>query len=473
MTDENQRKKERTPFEYFGGDEQKWHSFEEFVNVTYKFNPRKRENMLIKDFNETKSKEWIQRNLNDTKYISKFMYNYIVNNLQFAESELKRKVYNINGQATSVLRHYWGLKKDREESDKHHAQDAIVIACTTSNNVKKVSDYARRKILHINNELIDTQTGEIIDKKYNVDISIKAPWPKFREEVEARMEDADNNGQLYTLVHGEFHNYDDIDVTKIKPIFVSRMPERKITGRAHKDTMRSQKFIKQGENFTVVKKSLQAISKQEIEAIVQNKTFEKLYLSDKAMYNDIYEKMKEAKFDAKKAFTEEYRKYSKKGNCPIVRSIKVPALGSTGVKLKNNSIAENANMIRVDVFEKDSKYYLVPIYVSDFVRKQLPNKAIVANKNEDKWTEMTEAYNFRFSLYPNDLVKIKKKDEKEFYAYYNSTHRGTAAINLLAVNGEKKIEGIGVKKLEIFEKYQVDVLGNISKVKGEKREGVN
>lgn len=473
LTDENQRKKEKTPYEYFGENKERWHQFEEFVNLTYKFNLRKRENLLIKNFNEEKSKEWIERNINDTKYISKFMYNYISNNLKFADSELKRKVYNINGQATAILRHYWGLKKDREESDKHHAQDAVIIACATNKNIKKVSDYSRRKILYINNEIIDKENGEIINSKYNIDLTIKEPWPKFREEVEARMEDADNNGELYALKHGEFRNYDDIDIATIKPIFISRMPERKITGRAHKDTMRSQKFIKQGHNFTVVKKSLKNISKQEIQDIVSKPEFRTLYFSDKSMYDDIYKKMKEADFKAEKAFANEYRKYSKKGNSPIVRSIKVPSIGNTGVKLKNNSIAENASMVRVDVFKRSGKYYLVPIYISDFVKKELPNKAIAAKKDESQWIEMTEEYEFKFSLYPNDLVKIKKKNEKEFYAYYNSAHRGTAAINLLAVNGERSIEGIGVKKLEIFEKYQVDILGNISKIKKEKREGVN
>lgn len=473
LTGENQKKKEMTPFEYFGGNQEKWHAFEEFVNLTYKFNTKKKENLLMKNFNEEKSKEWIERNINDTRYIARFMYNYITNNLKFADSEMKRKVYNINGQATAILRHYWGLKKDREESDKHHAQDAVIIACATNKNIKKVSNYSKNKVLHINNEVIDSETGEIIDLKYNADITIKEPWPRFREEVEARMEDLDNNGELYALKHGNFANYDDIDISKIKPIFVSRMPERKITGRAHKDTMRSQKFIKQGHNFTVVKKSLKNISKQEIESIINNPEFRMLYLSDKKMYDDIYEKMKEANFKAEKAFAEEYRKYSKKGNCPIVRSIKIPSIGSTGVKLKNRAIAENASMVRVDVFEKNNKYYLVPVYVSDFVKNELPNKAIVAFKPEEEWIDMTEEYKFKFSLYPNDLVKIKKKNEKEFYAYYNTTQRSTGTINLLLPNGEKKIEGLGVKSLEIFEKEQVSILGEISKVKKEKREGVN
>ena len=73
--------------------------------------------MLIKKVSE--EKEFIQRNLNDTRYIAKFMYDYITNNLKFAESEKKRKVYNINGQETAILRRYWGLKKDREIGRAH------------------------------------------------------------------------------------------------------------------------------------------------------------------------------------------------------------------------------------------------------------------------------------------------------------------------------------------------------------------
>ncbi|MCI9000244.1 MAG: type II CRISPR RNA-guided endonuclease Cas9 [Clostridia bacterium] len=472
LTDENQRKKERTPYEYFGEDKTRWHMFEEFVNITYQFNPQKKQNLLIKKLNEEKSKEWIQRNITDTQYIAKFMYQYITNNLKFASSNLKRTVYNINGQATAILRHYWGLKKDREESDKHHAQDAVIVACATNQNIKKVSDYSKNRVLYLNHERFDETTKEFVDVKYNEEITIKEPWPKFREEVEARMEDYDNHGELYALKHGQFRNYDDIDLSTIKPIFVSRMPERKITGRAHKDTMRSRKFLDKGYRFTVVKKTLKSITKQEIEEIIHNKEFEVLYASDKAMYDDIYEKMKQADFKAEKAFCDEYRKFSKKGNSPIVRSIKVPSIGNAGVRLRNGSIAENASMVRVDVFENKDKYYLVPIYVSDFVKEKLPNKAIVGNKDEKEWIEMGEEYKFKFSLYPNDLVKIKKKNEKEFFAYYTSTHRGTGNINTLAVNGEKKIEGIGIRNLEIFEKYQVDVLGNISKIRKEKREGV-
>lgn len=468
LTDENQRKRERTPYEYFGNDEQRWNQFEAFVKTTYMNRGKKANNLLMKNFNEEKSKEWVQRNINDTKYIARFLYNYIANNLEFAESDLKRKVYTINGQATATLRHYWGLKKDRQGSDKHHAQDAVIIACASNKNIKRVSDYSKRKVLYINQAFQDSETGEIIENQYNADITIKESWEKFREEVEARMSD----NPVHSLKYGEFYNYDDIDIEKIKPIFVSRMPERKISGKAHKDTMRSMKFLKQGEDYTVVKKNLVNISKSEIEAIIGNEKFKKLYLSDKNTYDAIYKEMGENEFKAEKAFAnKEFRKPSKKGMGSVVKSIKVPQVGDAGVILKNKAITENANMVRVDIFERDKKFYLVPLYVSDFVQRQLPNKAIKANKKEIEWIEMDENYSFKFSLYPNDLIKIKKKGEEEIFLYYQSTHRGTGAINTITVNGEEKIEGIGVKNLEKLEKYEVDMLGNVSKIKKEKRKG--
>ena len=182
--------------------------------------------------------------------------------------------------------------------------------------------------------------------------------------------------------------------------------------------------------------------------------------------------MKANGFKADKVFTNGYKKHSKNGNSPIVRSIKIPSMGSTGVNLKNESIAENANMVRVDVFEKDKKYYLVPLYVTDFVRGKLPNKIIVAHKDERDWIEITEEYTFKFSLYSNDLIKLKKKNEKEILGYYTGTDRASGNISLIKHNGTEKIRGIGIQRLEIFEKYQVDILGNIFKVNKEKREGV-
>ena len=55
-------------------------------------------------------------------------------------------------------------------------------------------------------------------------------------------------------------------------------------------------------------------------------------------------------------------------------------------------------MARVDVFTKDGKYFLVPIYTWQVAKGILPNKAIVALKDENEWIEIDNNYIFLFSL---------------------------------------------------------------------------
>lgn len=473
LSRENQEKRNMTPHEYLGNTE-KWEIFEAWVKSTYRNNIKKRENLLVKNFNEDKEHEWIARNLVDTKYIARYMVNFIKKNLKFndfGEKENRIKVKTIVGAATTALRHYWGISaKNRDESDLHHAEDAVIIACASEKFQRKIREYSKEKELYYpnkNGEYFDPSTGEIVDVKYKSH-EMARPWENFKEELEARM----SINPSYDLKHGNFTNYDDIDVETIKPIFVSRMPNRKISGQAHEETIYSLKHGNNDNGIVTVKKPLNRISKNEIETLINNEECKKLYESDKDLYDRIYQRIMEYNFKAEKAFPVDYkfRKYSKNGEGPIVRSIKVPSVMNAGVEVQKG-IAANGNMVRVDVFTKDDKYYLVPIYVADMTKDKLPNKAIKAAKPESEWLEMDENYTFKFSLYPNDMIVIKKKNEEPIYCYYTSTHRRTGSINTILPDGSSVIEGIGVQNLEIFDKYEVDVLGNFYKVKKEIRKG--
>jgi len=132
-------------------------------------------------------------------------------------------------------------------------------------------------------------------------------------------------------------------------------------------------------------------------------------------------------------------------------------------------------MPRVDLFEnkKTKKYYLVPIYVSDFIKDTLPNKAIV--QGNKPWLEMDDEYEFLFSFYKSDLIEIKTKktatkESVQILGYYDGTHSGTANITLKAHNGSEEYS-YGSQNLVFVKKYQVDALGNYVEVKSQKREG--
>ena len=78
-----------------------------------------------------------------------------------------------------------------------------------------------------------------------------------------------------------------------------------------------------------------------------------------------------------------------------------------------------------------------------------------------------DSFEFRFSLFKDDLVRVQNSKEVLF-GYYTGTHRGTGNINLQAHDNSKKWEGVGIKTCVSFEKYHVDVLGNHHKIEREK-----
>ena len=148
-------------------------------------------------------------------------------------------------------------------------------------------------------------------------------------------------------------------------------------------------------------------------------------------------------------------------------------------------IAENANggMIRVDVFRENGKYYFVPIYIADALKKRLPNKAAMQNKPYSEWKEMKDE-NFLFSLYSRDLIGFKNPKGKkvtcvsgetmtvtEDIVYYVGADIHTASFLGKSHDSGYEYRGLGIQSLQELKKYQVDVLGNVTEVRQEKRRG--
>lgn len=153
-------------------------------------------------------------------------------------------------------------------------------------------------------------------------------------------------------------------------------------------------------------------------------------------------------------------------------------------------VADNDSMVRIDVFNANGKYYLVPIYIADTLKDTLPSRAITAHKPYSEWPEMDEK-NFVFSLYPNDLIQVSHKkgikltktqkestlpdnmESKSFFLYYVGTNISTGALSCINHDNSYGIGGLGAKTLESLEKYTVDVLGEYHKVGKEVRQPFN
>ena len=73
-------------------------------------------------------------------------------------------------------------------------------------------------------------------------------------------------------------------------------------------------------------------------------------------------------------------------------------------------LAKNDSMLRVDVFTKTGKFHLVPVYVHHRVTG-LPNRAIVAFKDEEEWTLIDDKLCVLVFGIPNDFVKVTLKKD--------------------------------------------------------------
>ncbi|MBD3725088.1 MAG: type II CRISPR RNA-guided endonuclease Cas9 [Flavobacteriaceae bacterium] len=168
--DENRKKGDKTPFEFYGSDEANWSAIKEralklfsdtkeYPNAYQKF----------KRFVQVKfDDDFSSRQLNDTRYISKEAKNYL--------SRICKNVIVSPGQATSNLRHKWGMnnilndenEKTREDH-RHHAIDALVMACTKVSYVQELSKWNR----------------------YNRTYDLKnfpLPWETFRKDAEVAVD---------------------------------------------------------------------------------------------------------------------------------------------------------------------------------------------------------------------------------------------------------------------------------------------
>ena len=457
---ENQNKGNQTPYEYFNGKDnsREWQEFKARVE-TSRFPRSKKQRILLQKFDEDGFKE---RNLNDTRYVNRFLCQFVADHMLLT-GKGKRRVFASNGQITNLLRGFWGLRKVRAENDRHHALDAVVVACSTVAMQQKITRFVRYKEMNaFDGKTIDKETGEVLHQKTH----FPQPWEFFAQEVMIRVfgkpdgkpefEEADTPEKLRTLLAEKLSSRLEAVHEYVTPLFVSRAPNRKMSGQGHMETVKSAKRLDEG--ISVLRVPLTQLKLKDLEKMVNREREPKLYEGLKA-------RLEAHKDDPAKAFAEPFYKYDKAGNrTQQVKAVRVEQVQKTGVWVRNhNGIADNATMVRVDVFEKGGKYYLVPIYSWQVAKGILPDRAVVAYADEEDWTVIDESFRFKFVLYANDLIKVQLKKDS-FLGYFSGLDRATGAISLREHDMEKSkgkdgIYRIGVKTALSFQKYQIDELG--------------
>ena len=298
LSRENRQKSDKTPLEYIT-DSVEQAEFIARVKSMKGLSSQKRDRLLIRDFNE-KELEFRDRNINDTRYMARYIMKYLDDCIDFSgsQTDIKDHVQSRNGALTDFLRHQWGLHKDRNENDRHHAQDAIVIACATNGYTQYLAHLSK---IFENKQAYANKYGQPWYKAFKQ--HVKQPWDDFHQDVQASLAE----------------------------IFVSRPPRKNATGAIHKDTL--------------------------------------------------------------------YSKADKKGSLAI-----------------RGGLAEKDNMFRCDVFEKDGRFFVVPVYLADFYEE---NRDDCFCPNDKEHEKPDETYRFKFSVFKDDFLSIETDKGEKFYGYMN------------------------------------------------------
>ncbi|MBO7380547.1 MAG: type II CRISPR RNA-guided endonuclease Cas9, partial [Neisseriaceae bacterium] len=441
---ENQNKGNKTPFEWFGDDEQHWREFEARVN-SCRFSLRKKQNILRRELEEG----FIERNINDTRYATRFLKNYLENHLAFSGS-LKytdkqgtehnyKKVVAPQGQITSLLRNSWGFAKVREDNDRHHALDAVIVACATESMQQKITAYKKwfeikrrkkdhwdkdewdefDKLLQRKQEKVDTETGEVkylfpvpwgFPEWFNTEINLRVFNQVPKRDENGKMLRDENNKIQYELLNNPYQKEELLDALakhlpncpqvihdNVTPLFVSRMTSKDRFGRVHKDGLDKEKEVLN----------------------------------------------KDSKFQVRGGYS------------------------------------EYDSPVRIDIFKDDKgNNYFVPIYVNLAAQKLTAAELPKPQKKDRKGNIIpTEFY---FSLYPYDLVEIEDDGVKEFAYYLWIKANGQARFKTPDATFHRKGTGKTDEKGKFLKsilglklkKYKVDILGkHLIEIEKEERQG--
>jgi CRISPR-associated endonuclease Csn1 len=206
---ENIKKGNQTPFEFYGNDDVNWTAIKEralklfsdtkeYPNAYQKF-----KRFVQQKFDD----DFSSRQLNDTRYISKEAKNYL--------SKICKNVMVSPGQATSNLRQKWGLNhilndenaKTREDH-RHHAVDALVMACTKLSYVQELSKWNRY------NRTYDLKQFPLPWETFTYDAEkavekILISHKKISNDITVRFKSVEKNGKKHTnkgiAARGQLH----------------------------------------------------------------------------------------------------------------------------------------------------------------------------------------------------------------------------------------------------------------------------
>jgi len=471
-SEENQKKGNRTPYAYLTGVNRDWdfHNYMSFVLDHYSgaLKRKKRDNLLNdEDINKVEVlKGFVNRNINDTRYASKV----VLNSLQqyFASKDCNTKIRVIRGSFTHQMRMNLQLEKVRDESYSHHAVDAMLIAFS------QMGYEAYRKLTE---EYIDYDNEEVLDKDgfnhlLDRDEAYKnalyqAKWVAIRKTIQ----NAEKRNKYWYQVNNKCNR-----ALCNQTVYGTREIDGK-TCKISKLSIRTDDGIKK-------LKGILAKGKPERFLMRRNdpKTFELLM--------DIYQRYEDAKnpfLQYEEETGEKIRKYSKKGDGPVITYLKYEdgeVVSCIDISHKygfeegsKKVILDSLNPYRMDVYynNTDGRYYFVGVKQSDIkcegdvyaIDAEKYTRTLINEKMLEEGQTLADlpklGYEYRLTFYKEDLIEYEKAGEIKCERFLSRTKPQSRNYIETKPKDAPKFEKqnqFGLAQTNHIRKIVTDILGN-------------
>ena len=471
----NQEKGQRTPFQALDSMDDAWsyREFKSYVKDSKLLGNKKKDYLLTEeDISKIEVKQkFIERNLVDTRYSSRV----VLNALQdfYKAHKFDTTISVVRGQFTSQLRRKWRLEKSRE-TYHHHAVDALIIAASSQLRLWKKQN--NPLISYKEGQFVDSETGEIIsltDDEYK-ELVFKAPYDHFVDTLRSKkFEDS----ILFSYQVDSKFNRKISDAT----IYATRKAKLDKEKKEYTYTLGKIKDIYSLGTKTPSKtgfyKFLDLYNKDKSQFLMfqkDRKTWDEVIEKIMEQYRPFKEYDKTGKlvdFNPFEKYRQEngpIRKYSKKGNGPVIKSMKYydnllgKFINITPSESKNPVALLSLNPWRTDVYynPETRKYEFLGLKYADLCFGEGGSYGI----SEFKYNEIREKEGigknseFKFTLYKNDLILIKDTETncQQIFRFWSRTGKDNPK------SFEKhKIELKPYEKAKFEKGEELEVLGRV------------
>ena len=406
-TENRQIKRQQTPYDAYSGNVDRYREILTRLSHMPLMPAAKARKFEIK---EVDTDDFISRQLNDTRYISVEVKNYL--------KKLGCEVEVSKGSATAMVRHVWGLnrilspdaKNNKNRADhRHHAIDAAVIAVTNRHLFQLMSRAAKADSSHAVGRL-----------------NIPKPWASFGVELS----DA------------------------ISEVAVSHAPSRKISGALLEDTAYG--YSEKDKCFAYRKPLSSLKTAAEIEKI-----------RDQRVRALVQERLADCKGDFKRAFGDPSNPVLHADGKTPIRSVRLAVTFDPksvyGVRRADGvayKFFKYGNNHHVEIIENVKTGKRKGIYVTALAaarRARSENRPIVGRDQDEGWR-------FVMSLAVNDLVEVLEGDISQLYRVQKLSGVNDAITLRLATAATLENDGEQINKTSNTlrgRKVMVDPLGAI------------